>query len=108
MDEITGGIETEWEKELKTEVTTGLTYRVAPGWYAVSRAAGRAFIPIGRIDCISETYAVFTGPAIHYSGGVGEQRVSPAQLLGKPSPGGSRALDEFEKRELGLKIGYNF
>ena len=30
------------------------------------------------------------------------------QLFGSPSPNGGRALDEYEKREPRLKIGYNF
>ena len=32
QDETTG--ERDWEKELKLELTSGLSYRVAPGWYA--------------------------------------------------------------------------
>src|SRR5262249_21218057 len=34
VDEETLKTETEWEKELKLEVSTGLSYRVAPGWFA--------------------------------------------------------------------------
>lgn len=109
VDEITGGIETEWEKELKLEVTTGLTYRVAPGWYAGVEGRYASVYPDWTNGLHRETYAVFAGPAIHYGGKKWWATVTYLpQLFGKPSPGGSRALDEFEKRELRLKIGYNF
>jgi hypothetical protein len=56
-----------------------------------------------------ETYAVFAGPAIHFGGKKWWATLSyQPQLFGSPSPRGSRALDEYEKRELRLKIGYNF
>ena len=35
QEEVSPGVvESEWEKELKLEVSSGLTYRVANGWYA--------------------------------------------------------------------------
>lgn len=109
VDELTGETESEWEKELKLEVSTGLTYRVAPGWYAGVEARYASVYPDWTNGLHRETYAVFAGPAIHYGGKKWWVTATYLpQLFGKPSPGGSRALDEFEKRELRVKIGYNF
>ena len=109
VDELTGETESEWEKELKLEVSTGLTYRVAPGWYAGVEARSASVYPDWTNGLHRETYAVFAGPAIHYGGKKWWVTATYLpQLFGKPSPGGSRALDEFEKRELRVKIGYNF
>ena len=109
VDELTGETESEWEKELKFEVSTGLTYRVAPGWYAGVEARYASVYPDWTNGLHRETSAVFAGPAIHYGGKKWWVTATYLpQLFGKPSPGGSRALDEFEKRELRVKIGYNF
>lgn len=108
-DPVTGNIEGEWEKELKLEVSTGLTYRVAPGWYAGVEGRYASVYPDWTNGLHRETYAVFAGPAIHYGGKKWWATLTYLpQLFGKPSPDGSRALDEFEKRELRLKLGYNF
>lgn len=104
-----GVIETEWEKELKLEVSTGLSYRFAPGWYAGVEGRYASVYPDWNNGLHRETYAVFAGPAVHYGGKKWWATFSyQPQLFGSPSPDGSRALDEFEKRELRLKIGYNF
>ena len=56
-----------------------------------------------------ETYAVFAGPSIHYGGKKWWATLTYLpQLFGSPSPGRGLALDEYEKRELRLKIGYDF
>ena len=108
-DEVSGVVESEWEKELKLEVSTGLTYRVAPGWYAGVEGRYASVYPDWTNGLHRETYAVFAGPAIHYGGKKWWATLSyQPQLFGKPSPIGNRALDEYEKRELRLKIGYNF
>jgi hypothetical protein len=108
-DPITGLTESEWAKELKIEVTTGLSYRVAPGWYAGLEGRYASVYPDWTHGLHRETYAVFAGPAIHYGGKKWWATLSyQPQLFGSPSPNGSRALDEYEKRELRLKIGYNF
>ena len=109
VDAVTGDVESEWEKELKLEVSTGLTYRVAPGWYAGVEGRYASVYPDWTNGLHRETSAVFAGPAIHYGGRKWWATLSYLpQLFGSPSPGGSRALDEFEKRELRLKLGYNF
>ena len=109
VDEVSGETEIEWEKELKLEVSSGLSYRVAPGWHAGVEGRYASVYPHWTDGLHRETYAVFAGPSIHYGGKKwwGTLTYLP-QLFGSPSPGRSLALDEFEKRELRLKIGYNF
>jgi hypothetical protein len=109
VDGTTGVTETEWEKELEIEVSTGLSYRFAPGWFAGAEARYASVYPDWTSGLHRETYAVFAGPAIHYGGKKWWATLSyQPQLFGSPSLGGSRALDEYEKRELRLKLGYNF
>jgi hypothetical protein len=108
-DPVTGDVESEWEKELKLEASTGITYRVANGWYAGVEGRYASVYPDWTNGLHRETYAVFAGPTIHYGGKKWWATLTYLpQLFGKPSPAGSRALDEYEKRELRLKIGYNF
>ena len=109
VDPVTGETEIEWEKELKLEVSSGLSYRVAPGWYAGVEGRYASVYPEWTDGLHRETYAVSAGPAIHY--GAKKWWITATylpQLFGSPSPDGSRALDEFEKRELRLKVGYEF
>jgi hypothetical protein len=109
VDELSGETETEWEKELKLDASTGLSYRVAPNWYAGIEGRYASVYPDWTNGLHRETYAVFAGPAIHYGGKRWWATLTYLpQLFGSPSPNGSRALDEFEKRELRLKLGYNF
>jgi hypothetical protein len=109
VDETTGLTETEWEKELEIEFSTGLSYRFAPGWFAGAEARYASVYPDWTDGLHRETYAVFAGPAIHYGGKKWWATLSyQPQLFGSPSPGASRALEEYEKRELRLKVGYNF
>lgn len=108
-NQLTGVAETEWEKELKLEVSSGLSYRVAPGWYAGVEGRYSSVYPDWTDGLHRETYAVFAGPAVHYGGKKWWATLSyQPQLFGSPSPHGSLALDEFEKREVRLKLGYNF
>jgi hypothetical protein len=109
VDETTGLTKAEWEKELKLEVSTGLSYRFAPGWFAGLEGRYASVYPDWTNGLHRETYAVFAGPAIHYGGKKWWATLSyQPQLFGSPSPGRSLALDEYEKRELRLKLGYNF
>jgi hypothetical protein len=105
----TGQLEKEWDKELKLEASTGLAYRVAPAWYAGIEGRYASVYPDWTHGLHRETYAIFAGPAIHYGGKKWWATLAYLpQLFGSPSPGGGRALGEYEKRELRLKIGYNF
>lgn len=109
-EEVVPGVtESEWEKELKLELSSGLSYRVAPGWYAGIEGRYASVYPDWTNGLHRETYALFAGPAIHYGGKKWWATLSyQPQLFGAPSPGRSLALEEYEKRELRLKIGYNF
>ncbi len=109
LDELTGETEVEWEKELKLEVSTGLSYRVAPGWFAGIEGRYSSVYPDWTNGLHRETYAVFAGPAVHYAAKKWWVTASVMpQLFGKPSPSRSLALDEFEKREFRLILGYEF
>jgi hypothetical protein len=57
-----------------------------------------------------ENYAVYAGPTVHYDGGEWSVTASwQPQLFGGPSPrGSSLELDDHEKRELRLKLSYEF
>jgi hypothetical protein len=107
--ELPGETETEWEKELELGLSTGLSYRFAPGWYAGVEGRYTAVYPDWTNGLHRETSAVFAGPSLHYGGKKWWATLTYLpQLFGSPSPRGSLALDEFEKRELRVKLGYNF
>jgi hypothetical protein len=107
--EPTGDRDVEWEKELKLELSSGLTYRVAPGWFLGGEARYASVYPDWTDGLHRETYAVFAGPSIHYGGKKWWFTATYLpQLSGSPSPDGSRALDEYEKREFRIKVGYTF
>ncbi|HWI77303.1 MAG TPA: DUF6662 family protein [Sphingomicrobium sp.] len=104
-----GEREVEWEKELKLEALTGLSYRVAPRWFIGAEARYSSVYPDWTDGLHREAYAVFAGPSIHYGGGKWWFTASyMPQLFGSPSPGGSRHLEEFEGRELRLIVGLDF
>lgn len=108
VDPITGDVEKEWEKELKLEVSTGLSYRIAPRWFAGIEGRYSSVYPHWTEGLHRETYAVSAGPTIHYAGKKWWATLTYLpQLFGSPSPNGSLALDEFEKRELRLLVGLN-
>lgn len=95
------------EAEFVLETTSGLNYRFAPNWYAGLEFRYHTEFPEYGAQ---EHWAVFAGPSIHY----GARRwwftlTWLPQLYGKPQEGGGHLhLDEHEKSELRLKIGYNF
>ena len=109
IDALTGEVEKEWEKELKLEVSTGFSYRVAPGWFVGAEARYASVYPDWTNGLHRETYAVSAGPAVHYAGKKWWATLSYLpQLFGKPSPNGSRALDDYEKREIRVILGLDF
>ena len=109
VNELTGETESEWEKELKIEATTGLAFRVGTGWYAGLEGRYASVYPDWTNGLHRETYAVFAGPSIHYGGKKWWFTATYLpQLFGGPSPSGSRSFEEYEKRELRLKVGYEF
>ena len=104
-----GVTEHEWERELKIEATTGLAYRITPNWYAGIEGRYASVYPNWTHGLRREAYAVSAGPTIAFKSEEwsGSLTFLP-QLFGSPSPGGSRSLDEYEKREIRLKISREF
>lgn len=108
-DPVSGDVETEWEKELKLEVSTGLSYRFAPGWFGGLEGRYSSVYPDWTEGLHRETYAVSAGPTIHYAAKNWWATLTYLpQLFGAPSPHGSLALDEYEKREVRLLVGFDF
>lgn len=109
LDPASGLTKSDWAKELELEVSTGLSYRFAPRWYAGVEGRYASVYPEWTNGLHRETYAVFAGPAIHYGGKKWWATLSyQPQLFGAPSASGGLALAEYEKRELRLKVGYDF
>lgn len=109
-EEIAPGIdERDWEKELKVEVTTGLAYRFASNWYAGLEGRYSSVYPDWTHGLHREASAVFAGPTLAFKAEEFSASLTfMPQLFGSPSPGGSRSLDEFEKREVRLRISKEF
>jgi len=112
-------LEPEWEKadgdsgfsvHLKMEWSTGLAYRIAPRWYAGLEGRVQTEFEDGDLNK-SQFVAAFAGPALHY----GTDRwwatltVLP-QVWGWPDSQGTGGLtlDDHERLEVRLKLGYNF
>lgn len=105
-----GVVEKEWEKELAIELTTGLSYRVASNWFVGAEGRYHSEYPDWTNGLHREHYAFFAGPTVHYGGKkFWFTATYLPQVHGGPrSAGQDLHLDEHEKRELRLKIGYNF
>lgn len=105
-----GGVEIEHETELSLEATTGLSYRVAPNWFLGAEGRYHSEYPDFPDTFHREHHAWFAGPTIHYGGKRWWFTATYLpQIAGGPNaPGSSLHLDEHEKRELRLKVGYNF
>ena len=97
----------EARRELAEELSTGASYRLAPRWFAGAELAAHSEWPD---FSHREHLAVFLGPNLHY----GAERwwwtlsVMP-QVWGWPDGQVSGLqLDEHERLEARLKVGYNF
>lgn len=98
-----------WEKELKLQATTGLAYRVAPHWYAGVEARYASVYPDWTHGLHREAYALSAGPTIAFDGDEWSASLTwLPQLAGGGTPHRSLSLDEFEKREIRLKIAHEF
>lgn len=97
-----------WEKELKAGASTGLAFRVAPGWSLGMEAVYAATYSDWSDGLHRTGHALFAGPTIAFSKGEwsGSLTVLP-QVAGGPGPGNLN-LDEWEKREIRLKISHEF
>lgn len=98
-----------WEKELKVEATTGLAYRIAPNWFAGLEGRYASVYPHWTDGLHREAYAVSAGPTIAFQAHEWSATLSfLPQLFGGPGASGRRSLDEFEKREIRLRISHEF
>jgi hypothetical protein len=93
------------------EATAGLAYMVAPNWYLGVEGRYKAVYPNWNLGN-REAWAFFAGPAIHYATKQwwATLTILP-QVRGAPTAEGrssSLHLDEFERLEVRLKIGYYF
>ncbi len=98
----------EWESELELQVSTGLSYRFAPGWFAGVEGLYTSAFERMHLDELGE-YGVFVGPNIHYAAKSWWATLTVlSQVTGWPENTGSRNLDNFEALQVRLKVGYNF
>jgi hypothetical protein len=100
----------DWEKELKVEVASGLSYRATPKLWLGVEGRYHSVYPDWTHGLHRENYTVYAGPTVHYA--AGEWSVTATwlpQLFGSPSrPGSSLELHDHEKREFRLKISREF
>lgn len=109
-EEIAPGlISSKTEKELGIEVSTGLSYQMAPRWWLGGEGRYHSVYPNWTHGLHRENYAVYAGPSIHYDGGKWAVTATwLPQLFGSPSPNGSLELEDHEKNELRVKLSYEF
>ncbi|MBI2517155.1 MAG: hypothetical protein HYV95_09590 [Opitutae bacterium] len=97
-----------WETELELELSTGLSYRIAPRWFVGAEAVARSAFERAHLNQLGK-YAIFLGPNIHYASARWWFTLTALpQVTGWPANGGERNLNNFEKLEVRLKIGLNF
>jgi len=104
-----GVTERSWEHELKLQATTGLAYRLSPNWSLGVEGRYASVYPDWTHGLHREAYAISAGPTIAFTSEEWSASLTwLPQLVGGPSPHGQRSLDEFEKREVRLKISHEF
>ena len=109
VDPLTQTVDKEWKNELAIELTSGLSYRVAPNWFVGVEGRYHSEYPNWTSGLHREHYAIFAGPTIHYGGKKWWFTATYLpQITGAPkAPGRALHLDEHEQREVRFKIGYN-
>jgi hypothetical protein len=104
--------ERHWENELEFEVTSGLTYRVAPKWYVGFETRYNSKYADFPAVVDREAWAFFVGPVVHYAAERWWVTMTALpQVGGAPNDGARSAalnLDEYEKFELRIKTGFDF
>lgn len=100
----------EWESELELELSSGLAYNVAPGLHLGAEGRYIAAYENFPNEFKRADYAAFFGPTIHYATRKWWATLSyQPQIFGGPDVrSDSRNLADYEKREIRLKLGYNF
>ncbi|HEY5893283.1 MAG TPA: DUF6662 family protein [Chthoniobacterales bacterium] len=104
--------ESDQDSEVEFEVTSGVAYRVARNWYLGIEGRMHSEFPNSNFGDGWEHYAIFAGPVIHY----GAKRWWATltwlpQITGWPNDperSNNLHLDEHEKYEIRLKVGFNF
>lgn len=99
-----------WEDELEVEVTSGLSYRFAPNWWAGAEMRYHSEYPDWRETFEREHYAIFLGPNIHWGSEKYWATLTYMEnIVGAPhAQDDIRHLMEHERHEIRLKLGYNF
>ena len=104
--------EAHWENELEFEVTSGLTYRVAPKWFVGLETRYASNYEGFPAETDRSNWAFFVGPAVHYATERWWTTITALpQVGGAPNDGARSAalnLDEYTKFELRIKTGINF
>ena len=104
--------ESHWENELEFEVTSGLTYRVAPKWYVGFETRYNSKYADFPDVVEREAWAFLVGPVLHYAAERWWVTMTALpQVGGSPNDGARSAalnLDEYENFELRIKTGFNF
>lgn len=101
-----------WETELALELTSAVSYRIAANWFGGLETRYHSEYPDWPDSALREHYAIFAGPTVHY----GAERwwwtlTYLPQLTGRPvdeARDEDLHLHEHEKREIRMKLGYNF
>jgi len=101
-----------WENELGFEVTSGLSYRVAPKWFVGLETRYNSKYPDFPARADREAWAFFVGPVVHYAAERWWMTVTALPQVGGAPNDGTRSaalnLDEYESFELRIKTGINF
>lgn len=100
----------EWESELEFELSSGLAYNVAPGWHVGAEGRYTSAYEDFPNEVERSDYALFFGPTVHYATRKWWATLSyQPQVSGGPKVrSGDLNLAAYEKREIRLKLGYNF
>lgn len=98
-----------WGKELKLHATTGIAYRLWRNWSAGVEGRYSSVYPDWTHGLHRDAAAVFAGPTIAFSSEEWSASLTfLPQLFGSGTRGSSRSLDEFEKREIRLRVSHEF
>ena len=100
----------DWESELEFELSSGLAYNVAPGLHLGAEGRYTAAYENFPNEFHRSDYAIFFGPTVHYATRKWWATLSyQPQISGGPKVrSNSLNLADYEKREIRLKLGYNF